>query len=142
MAKSNLGDFTKLKESGKHRIQEAVRRALLPTHFHRNMMLIFGDTRPICDTISVKRKTQQSDKRCAQLRRLDSAALASWAVAYPLHIWTGGRVGNVVFKELLRSLETSRDLEPLVRSWVSKTRQTGKLATSDFNDFVIGMSSP
>jgi hypothetical protein len=130
MKKYNLQDVDGLIAEGDKRVKRIVDGGALPRHFDSNLKLVFGAPEEV--------KSMNTIGRCSTLRALPVMNLIRWAIAHPHTVWSGGRVSERGFCELVEQTKKQTEVFYDVRKVLAglQAHRIGK--TANFAKFMFG----
>lgn len=107
MKKYQSRDLKVLTAEGKERVKKISREGAVPKHFESNLRLLFGTRDGV--------KNKSTNRRCLTLRKLPAMNLVRWAMEHPLAIWSGGRISDRTFSQLLEQKKEHIEVPPCVK---------------------------
>ena len=131
MKKYNLQDVDGLIVEGNRRVKKVVDGGAIPRHFDSNMKLVFGAPDEV--------KNANTIARCLTLRALPAMRLTRWAIAQPHTVWSGGRVSERGFCELVEQNNSQREVFCDLLKVLAGLRAHRIGKTASFPKFMSGM---
>lgn len=130
MKKYQLQDPKVLVAEGKKRVIKISGGGAVPKHFELNLRLLFGTRDGV--------KNKSTNERCLALCNLPAMNLIRWAMEHPRTVWSGGRISDRIFRQLVKQTDGHIEVPPCVNEELVRLKSDCFSDNANFASMIHG----